>query len=292
MFLCTLASGSSGNCAVVSDGTHHFLIDAGISARRIQKGLAEIGLKKEDLSGIFITHTHTDHISGLSVFLKKSAIPVYTSKKTGETLIKQIPVPHNQIHTFQPDEPFDLFDWQIFPFSTWHDVPGSVGYRLTAGEASVAVVTDLGHVTKQVADGIEGAEMLLLEANYDLDMLRMGSYPAFLKRRIESNYGHLSNSDAARTAAWAFQNGTKTILLGHLSAENNRPECALKTVGEELDRFAGRICLEAVPRSTASRIYAAGESNVEYTSSLCGKTKRDVLCAGGPGISETAGFIL
>jgi phosphoribosyl 1,2-cyclic phosphodiesterase len=292
MFLCTLASGSSGNCTVVSDGAHHFLVDAGISARRIQAGLTQLGLKKDELSGIFITHTHTDHISGLSVFLKKNTIPVYASEETGQTLSSQLPVLDGRIHTFRAGERFHLFDWEISPFSTWHDTPGSVGYRMTAGNHTVAIATDLGCVTRQVADGIEGAELLLLEANYDPDLLRAGPYPAFLKRRIESDHGHLSNQAAAQAAAWALQNGTKAILLGHLSAENNRPDRALETVREVLDRRAGTICLAAAPRSAASQIYRAGASNVEYTDSLCGKIERDILCAGGEGISKAADAIL
>lgn len=292
MFLCTLASGSSGNCTVVSDGVHHFLIDAGISARRIQAGLTQLGLKKDELSGIFITHTHTDHISGLPVFLKKNTIPVYASEETGRALSAQLSVLDGRIHTFRAGERFPLFDWEILPFSTWHDTPGSVGYRLTAGNHTIAIATDLGCVTQQVADGIEGADLLLLEANYDPDLLRMGPYPAFLKRRIESDHGHLSNQAAAQTAAWALQNGTKTILLGHLSAENNRPDRALETVGAALDRQIGKICLEAAPRSIASQIYIAGEFNVEYTGSLCGKIERDILCAGSEGISKAVDAIL
>ncbi|MDD4510827.1 MAG: MBL fold metallo-hydrolase [Oscillospiraceae bacterium] len=281
MFLCTLASGSSGNCAVVSNGETHLLVDAGISARRIQAGLTRLNLRREQLAGVLITHEHTDHISGLSVFLKKNEIPVYASKETAQALLCLLPMLRERIHTFRLGTSFAVDGLEVTPFPTWHDTPGSVGYRITNGKARIAVATDLGCVTRQVADAIEGVDLLLLEANYDRDMLRSGSYPAFLKRRIESDYGHLSNEDAGRAAAWAMQNGTKTILLGHLSKENNQAQRALETVGGACAGGIGTVRLEVAPRSEPGLIYFAGESNVEYTDFMCGQTERDVLYTGG-----------
>ena len=270
MVLCTLASGSSGNCTVVSNGTTHFLIDAGISARRIQAGLAQIHLNQEQITGILITHEHRDHVSGLGVFLKKNAIPVYASIETGRALLYQLPELKGRLHTFQPDGPFLVKDIEVTPFSTWHDTKGSVGYRLSDGKARVAVATDLGCITRQVADAIEGVDLLLLEANYDRDMLQFGPYPAFLKRRIESDHGHLSNDEAGRTAAWAAGNGTKTILLGHLSEKNNRPDRALETVENACQSASSTVCLHVAPRSKPSGLYVVGETNVEYTNVMCG----------------------
>ncbi|MGI6497876.1 MAG: MBL fold metallo-hydrolase [Oscillospiraceae bacterium] len=284
MFFSTLASGSSGNCAVVSNGETHILIDAGISAKRIQAGLTKLNMQREQLAGVLVTHEHTDHISGLSVFLKKNEIPVYASEQTARTLLCQMPALRDRIHTFRPGASFWVEALEVMSFPTWHDAPGSVGYRLTHGNTRIAVATDLGCVTRQVADAIEGVDLLLLEANYDRDMLHLGSYPAFLKRRIESDYGHLSNDDAGRAAAFAMQNGTKTIVLGHLSKENNQAQRALEAVGSACAGVPGTVRLEVAPRLEPGPIYIAGDSNVEHTNFVRGKTERAVLCTSGEGI--------
>lgn len=230
MYLTTLASGSSGNCLLVSGGATHLLIDAGISARRITHALRELGLTPDDLSGVLVTHEHTDHIAGLETLTKRRTLPVYTSCGTGRQLCYRIAAMEDILCPFQPGDTLEIGDFEITTFSTLHDTPASVGYAVTDGKRKAAVVTDLGMVTDEVRQSIHGCDLLVVETNHDPEWVRTGPYPAFLKARILGERGHLSNDAGADLACFAVRGGAQTVVLAHLSAENNTPRHALDTV--------------------------------------------------------------
>ena len=240
--VCTLASGSSGNCTLVSDGTTHILIDAGISARRIGKSLAVFGLAPADLSAIFITHEHSDHIAGVATLTKHFAIPIYASAGTARQLTYRILFPDEVLHCFSPGSDITVRSLHLTSFSTPHDAAQSVGYTVTDGKRKAALVTDLGHITPSVRAALKGAHLVIAEANHDVEMLRMGEYPPFLKKRILGDEGHLSNEAGACLVGDCVEAGAQTILLAHLSSENNTPRCAYDTVAEFL-RARG-VCVE------------------------------------------------
>lgn len=234
MRIITFASSSSGNCALVNHGDTHILIDAGISMRQIVNGLGSFGLKPSDLDGIFITHEHSDHIKGLGNFLKYHGTPVFTTRTVANHLRWTISGADERLTELHPGEEFDIGGLSVKPFRTPHDTPESVGYVIR-GDVTLGFCTDLGHVTEEVAESLEGADTVLLESNHDPDMLRYGSYPAYIKRRILSDSGHLSNEDCAKLAVRLVEGGTKTLILGHLSRKNNTPELARETVLGELE---------------------------------------------------------
>lgn len=251
--LCTLASGSSGNCLLASDGTTHLLIDAGISARRICKSLRALGVEPAGLSGILITHEHSDHIGGLATLTKQLRLPVYASRGTALQLCYRIAFLEDVIHPFQAAGAFSIGSLGITSFPTPHDSADSVGYTLTDGRRKAAVSTDLGHLTPAVSAGIAGAHLLVCEANHDVEWLRCGPYPYFLKQRILGDRGHLSNEAGAELAALAVESGTRQVALAHLSAENNTPSRARQTVCRRLSAMGcdpeRDIALWVAPRS-------------------------------------------
>ncbi|MEQ2456823.1 MBL fold metallo-hydrolase [Flavonifractor hominis] len=254
--LTTLASGSSGNCTLVSDGDTHILVDAGISCRRITTALKGLGVDPAALSAVLITHEHTDHISGLTTLTKQRRVPVYASRGTARQLCYRIPFLEELIRPFAPGACFQVGGVEVESFPTPHDAAESAGYALSAGGRKAAVVTDLGHVTEEVRRGIRGADLLLAEANHDVEWLQSGPYPYFLKERILGQRGHLSNEAGAALACAAVEDGAHTVVLAHLSHENNTPERARQVVGDALRRMgAGHVVLEVAPRSETGRRY-------------------------------------
>ena len=255
--LCTLASGSSGNSLLVTDGQTHLLIDAGISCRRICTSLRELGVDPGALSGVLITHEHTDHVSGLATLTKRFPVPIYTSRGTARQLCYRIAFLEDRIHTVAPGTSFTIGSLGVESFSTPHDTSESMGFAICAGGRKAAVVTDLGHVTEQVRAGIKGADLLVAEANHDEEWVRSGPYPYFLKERILGERGHLSNEAGARLACEAAQAGAHTLILAHLSAENNTPQRAYDTVAAQLTyagiRVGEDVTLEVAPRAQAGR---------------------------------------
>ena len=231
MRLTTLASGSSGNSAVLSAGNTHILLDAGISARRIREGLAGQGVDVRKLSAVFITHAHNDHIAGLCVLSRQCALPVYATPETAQILRRTVPECIPRLRELYPGETAEVSDdLFVTPFSTMHDIPGSVGYVISDGHTRFGLCTDLGCVTDEVFEALCGVKAALLESNHDVEMLRRGPYPYPLKRRILSDRGHLSNADCGVLASELSRFGAERILLGHLSRENNTPALALETV--------------------------------------------------------------
>lgn len=257
--LCTLASGSSGNSLLVTDGRTHVLVDAGISCRRICTGLKELGVEPTELAGVLITHEHSDHISGLTTLTKQLRLPVYASPGTGRQLCYRIAFLEELLRPVAPGEGFSIGGLAIESFPTSHDAAESVGYALSAGGRKAAVVTDLGYVTGAVLRGIRGGDLLVAEANHDVEWVQSGPYPYHLKARILGDRGHLSNEAGAELAWTAVEGGARTVVLAHLSHENNTPARAHEVVRGVLERrgaAVGRdVALEVAPRSEKSRRY-------------------------------------
>lgn len=258
MELHTLASGSSGNCSLIGWGDTRILVDAGISCRKIAARLAQLGLRPGGLDAVLITHTHADHISGLTVFLKKHPIPVYATEPAGEDLLRRVPSLNEALlHTLVPGRPVDLGGVEVLAFPTPHDAPGSVGYRFSAGGRRAAVVTDLGYLAPEVIQALDRVDLALIEANHDVDWLRTGPYPYYLQERVLGKFGHLSNEACGELAVRLARSGAVTLVLGHLSRENNTPERARETVARMLE---GAGCpgvrLSVAPRDELSEAFA------------------------------------
>lgn len=220
----TLYSGSSGNAGVAEHDGRFLLIDMGGSCKATLAGLAQLELSPRDLQGILVTHEHIDHIKGLKVFLKRFPVPVYGSVATLQALWQMEAVPETTelIGVDERDE--DLDGFVVRGFATSHDSAGCCGFRIAMPDGrEMAIATDLGEMTNTVFTNLHGANLVALEANYDTDMLLRGPYPYYLKKRIDSPRGHLSNQDSAATVAALIAAGTNNIALCHLSKENNHP---------------------------------------------------------------------
>lgn len=240
MRITTLASGSSGNCTVITSGSGCLLIDAGISMRRIKAGLARLGLLPENVGGILITHEHSDHVSGLPMLLKHYDIPVFAPRTVANHLRWSHAGVDERLTEIVPGENNTIAGMAVRAFHTPHDTDESVGYRIEDG-CVFALATDMGCVTDEILSGVMGADAVIIEANHDEQMLRYGNYPFALKRRILSDHGHLSNADCARLARLLAENGTRYIILGHLSRENNTPALAERTVAAALEGLDVRL---------------------------------------------------
>lgn len=238
MRLVSIASGSSGNCIYIGSETSHILVDAGISNKRIEQGLNEIGLKGSEINGIVITHEHSDHVKGLGVLARKHGVPIYGTKETLEEIAAMSSLgefSRDLLKPILPDAEFSVGDLEILPFSVDHDAANPVAYRVKCGQKQAAVATDMGHYDQYVIDHLQGLDALLLEANHDVNMLQTGPYPYYLKRRILGNHGHLSNENAGRLLNHLLHDRLKHIFLGHLSKENNYEALAYETVKLEID---------------------------------------------------------
>ena len=234
MILQTFASGSSGNCALVSGGGAYILLDAGISLRRIKNSLALMDLKLEDISAVLLTHEHSDHVCALPMLEKYTDIPVLTSGGTARSIIAKGKASGKNFRIIEPGAELELDGMTVRPFPTPHDAAESLGFGFEAGGERAAAVTDIGHITGEVRRAVCGASTVMLEANHDVGMLRSGAYPYPLQRRILGDYGHLSNDAAAEFALELVRSGTRNLLLAHLSRENNTPSAAYKAVADGL----------------------------------------------------------
>lgn len=248
-----LFSGSSGNAIYVGCGNTHILVDAGLSGTRIVNELAKIGLHPSQLSAILVTHEHTDHTKGVGVLSRKYHLPVLATEGTWDGMTDKIGSVEAQYREILiPEQDFYIDDMNIMPFSTPHDANQPVGFSFEYGGAKFALATDLGCAKRGWMNHVSGADAVLLESNYDPDMLKAGSYPYELKRRILSARGHLCNDEAGKCALELVRKGAKHIVLGHLSKENNFPELALKCTQEAL-RSGGVISGEDVRVDVANR---------------------------------------
>lgn len=237
MRLCSLSSGSSGNCIYVGTDTTHLLVDVGISMKKTETALNTIDLTLRDIDGILITHEHADHIGGLGVIARKYGIPMYASAGTIYAIKKVNSIGAVDESLFFPikkDERFVLKDVTVDPMRISHDAAEPLAYRFYHGNKRVAVVTDLGTYNSYTVESLKGMNALLLEANHDVNMLQVGPYPYYLKQRILGDRGHLSNELTGRLLSELMHDNMKAVQLGHLSKENNLVELAYETVRTEV----------------------------------------------------------
>lgn len=260
--LTILASGSSGNCAYLETDDTRLLIDAGLSARQIRQRLLGIGRTPENLSGILITHEHTDHTQGLGVLAAKLQIPVYCNRLTKEAVEVQFKT-RLDYRLFSTGASFELGDVGIDTFSVPHDAYDPVGFLLRTASGNIGFLTDLGHATKLVVERVRASHALVLEANHDVKMLQDDTKrPWATKQRILSRHGHLSNDAAAQVAEQIVSADLRHLVLGHLSSDCNRPDLARRVVSETLARLgATHVQVEAaspdVPLATLCLDYLA-----------------------------------
>lgn len=237
MELVSITSGSSGNCIYVGSDNTHILVDAGISGKRIEENLNEMGLSIRDLNGILVTHEHTDHTAGIGVISRKYGIPIYATKGTIEGIknTKTLgEVPDELFNIINTDSCFSVDDLMINPIKISHDANEPCAYRINHNGSSVGVCTDLGIYDDYIVENFRGVNAILLEANHDVNMLQVGRYPYYLKRRILSDKGHLSNENSGRLLCEILHDDLNMILLGHLSEENNLAELAYEAVRLEI----------------------------------------------------------
>lgn len=238
MQMCSIASGSSGNCIYVGSETTHLLVDCGISGKRIENGLKECQVEPEALDGILITHEHIDHISGLGVMIRRYGKPIYATSGTIEAIKQAKNLGNLSQACFIPIQAgweFTIGDINISSIPVWHDAAEPVAYRFDKDGQSIGILTDSGTFDQTIVDQMQGLSALLIEANHDIHMLQAGKYPYYLKRRIMGDQGHLSNESSGRLLNELLSEKMQYVVLGHLSKENNYPDLAYETVRLEVD---------------------------------------------------------
>lgn len=231
----SLYSGSSGNCLYIETENTKILIDAGVSLKKIEKGLDNLNVDAKDLDGVIVTHEHIDHIQSIGNLSKKFDIPVFANQKTFDAMPKQTEkLSEKNQKKINIDEKFMIGDIEILPFSIPHDAADPCGFTLFSNNKKISIATDIGHMTGDIVKQIDGSEFVLLEANYDTEVLKYTKYPFKLKERIAGPTGHLSNKMAGQTINYLINSGLKKAMLGHLSKESNFPELAYQTVINEI----------------------------------------------------------
>lgn len=255
----TLCSGSSGNATLVQGGKTKVIVDIGCTAGKLTAYLEEIGVNPQEIDGIFITHEHSDHIKGVSVFARKYHIPVFASPKTCEVLPFARELLPGQLTPFSYD--FSLGDLEVEFLKLYHDARQPVGMSFYYHGKQFSLVTDTGVFSPAMERSLAQADGILLEANYSIAMLKNGPYPTFLKQRIAGERGHLSNLDTARALGTVAEGKKQQIVLGHLSEVNNTPEVAQREILGELARLGVRLAggLHIAPRYEAGPLLTLGE---------------------------------
>ena len=251
----TFASGSSGNALLLSWDGGRLLVDAGISCRRITRNLEALGLTLGDICALLITHTHSDHISGLQTLLKKSAFPVWAADPAVLELKNRFPDFGNRFQSVPLCRKLPLNGCAVTAIPTSHDALGSCGYRFDTAAGSVGLLTDTGYVTPEAESLLPGTNLMILESNHDIETLKSGPYPYFLQKRILGPHGHLSNEAAGRFAAALAKAGAAEIVLAHLSRENNTPAMAQNAVCCALAAAGVKATLSVAPRDERSGAY-------------------------------------
>ena len=265
MYFCPLFSGSSGNALFCQYGETRLLIDAGKSGKTIEDALASIGSDVRSLSGVLITHEHSDHISGAGVLARKYHLPIYATRETWWAMRDKLgKIPPDTVREIEAGKDFWLGDIGVAPFSIPHDAADPVGYRLYGGDLSVSTATDLGVFTEDVYASISGSTLVLLESNHDPDMLRANpKYSAALKARILGDHGHLSNEACSSALLRLICSGTYDVILGHLSGENNTPMLARGVSVKALEREGIRpdedVRLRVALRDEVGQVYILKE---------------------------------
>lgn len=240
MNVSVLASGSSGNSIFVQAGTTRVLVDAGLAGKPIEKRLESIGVSPASLHAIVVSHEHSDHIKGVGVLARRFGLPVWLTQGTFEACKEKVFRGKERVRVFENDEPFVLGDLHFEPYALSHDAVDPVNFIISDGDSSIGIATDMGTVTHLVRERLRGTDLVVLESNYDRNMLMAGPYPWDLKRRISGNRGHLSNSAAAETLRDLVEGGLKQAVLAHLSEHSNRPTLASETCRAQLNGLGAR----------------------------------------------------
>ncbi len=259
----SIASGSSGNCIYIGSDRTHILIDAGISRKKVVEGLKKLDLCMDDMDAILVTHEHSDHTKGIGVISRKDEIPLYATRGTMEGIMstpKLGEISGDLFHQVRIDEDFCINDLMVHPFGISHDANEPCAYTVSCGNHRMGVVTDLGKYDDYIIENLQGMEAFLVEANHDIRMLQVGSYPYYLKQRILGDRGHLSNEASGRLLGRILNDNVKGVLLGHLSAENNFADLAYETVKLEIDMGdtpyrSGDFCIQVAGRNESSAIF-------------------------------------
>jgi phosphoribosyl 1,2-cyclic phosphodiesterase len=255
---CSLFSGSSGNCQYIKTENTTILVDAGLSGKKIQQEIVNIGEDPKKVDAIFITHEHIDHIQGAGIMSRRLNVPIYANRKTWEAMGTYIgDIKSENIRIL--DECAEVGDLSIMPFDISHDAAHPVGYNIFYKNKKISLVTDTGCTNDLIINSIMDSDLLLVESNHDEDMVLIGPYPWTLKRRVLGEFGHMSNDTAGNLISRVVRRGTEIVLLGHLSKENNFPQLAYKTVENILkENFIDvnpGICLEMTYRDKSSKVY-------------------------------------
>ena len=265
--LCSIASGSSGNCICIGNDNEHVLIDAGISGKRIENGLAEFDLKAQDMSAILITHEHIDHIAGLGVMARRYHLPIYATEKTIEAIknVKSVgKIDDELFHPISAGDEFNIGSLNLKSIHISHDAADPVAYRVDYNDKRMAVITDLGTYDDEIVGQLQGLDALLLEANHDVHMLQTGIYPYPLKQRILGDRGHLSNERSGQLLCELLHDRFGTVMLGHLSKENNYEELAYEAVRLEITMGDNPYKAEDFPIYVAKRDGTISEEMAQY----------------------------
>ena len=226
---CSLYSGSSGNSLFVESENTKLLVDAGVSSKKIETALTNLNIDPRSINGILITHEHSDHVQGLGTFAKKFNLPVYVNQKTLDSMPNQRDkISEKNIKIFKIEEKFEIGDLKIKPFSIPHDAANPCGFNIIHDNKKISIATDIGHMTNGIIKNLEDSIFIMLESNYDPEVLKFSKYPYILKNRIAGPTGHLPNEMAGKTIAHLLNSGLQQAILGHLSKESNFPELAYK----------------------------------------------------------------
>lgn len=252
---CSLYSGSSGNSFFVQSDTTNLIIDAGVSLKKISTALKEININGNNIDAILVTHDHIDHTKSLALLSNKYDIPVYASKKTWKAISDiSNKIPNENKKTFDILESFSIGDIEILPFHIPHDAADPCGFNLYNSGKKICIATDIGYVSEELLEHLKNSSSILLEANYDPEILKCSRYPYLLKQRILSDSGHLSNISAAKTISALYNSGLKKALLIHLSKENNFPELAYETIKNETFNCKN-LSIDIAPRDKPSKLF-------------------------------------
>ena len=258
---CTLFSGSSGNCVFISDQKTKILIDAGRSGKDIETTLQKIGNRADEINAILVTHEHTDHTKGIGVLSRRHNIPIYANRNTWDAMKGTIgKVNEENVRCFSTGEEFEIGNIGVKAFDIPHDAVEPVAYNFYIGSKKVTSATDIGHIDEKLVDNLKNSEILLIESNHDVEMVKVSGYPYYLKQRILGDRGHLSNETTGKLLCDLIKHGVNKVLLGHLSRENNFPELAYKAVSNILEskgiKVGKDIKLEVALRDRESTVYA------------------------------------
>jgi phosphoribosyl 1,2-cyclic phosphodiesterase len=244
--VCVLASGSKGNAIYISDGFSAILIDAGLSATEIKRRLKSRGLNPKDLNAILLTHEHSDHIQAVGVLSRQLKLPIYLSRNIKKKVFMGSRA--HEIRTFNSDSTFEINSLAVQPFAVSHDAADPVGFTIAQNGSRIGVATDLGTVTPHLKEKLKHCHLLILEANHDPDMLINGPYPWYLKRRIQSHSGHLSNRQSKHLLMQLQHKGLEHVILAHLSQTNNTPQKVLTEISGALTRCKPRLTVASQHR--------------------------------------------